>query len=169
MGANHNGVKRAVILALTMMFAVAYSTVNAFVSLIHVKLPPKIQTAILLSSLIKKIFVSCAFFDKFFRRISISYNTENIQKEVLFKKMQIINHTVVAVDGLGALTASRLVKIAAESGCTVTLDKNGKTVNAKKLYAVIGLDVKKGDKITFTVSGPSESDTADGIKKLLLS
>ena len=151
-----------------MMFAVAYSTVNAFVSLIHVKLPPKIQTAILLSSLIKKIFVSYAFFDKFFRRISISYNTKNIQKEVLFKKMQVINHTVVG-DGFGALTANRLVKIAAESGCTVTLDKNGKTVNAKKLYAVIGLDVKKGDKITLTVSGPSESDTADGIKKLLLS
>lgn len=82
--------------------------------------------------------------------------------------MQVINHTVVG-DGFGALKANRLVKIAAESGCTVTIDKNGKTVNAKKLYAIIGLDVKKGDKITLTVSGPSESDTADGIKRILLS
>ncbi len=82
--------------------------------------------------------------------------------------MLVINHTVVG-DGFGALTANRLVKIAAESGCTVTIDKNGKTVNAKKLYAIIGLDVKKGDKITLTVSGPSESDTADGIKRILLS
>lgn len=82
--------------------------------------------------------------------------------------MLVINHTVVG-DGFGALTANRLVKIAAESGCTVTIDKNGKTVNAKKLYAIIGLDVKKGDKITLTVSGPGESDTADGIKRILLS
>lgn len=67
-----------------MMFAAAYSAVNAFVSLIHVKLPPKNRTAIILSALNKKLFVSRAFFDKFFHRISISYNTQNIQKEVLF-------------------------------------------------------------------------------------
>ncbi len=81
--------------------------------------------------------------------------------------MQVIDYTVASADGLGALPASGLVKIAAESGCTVTLDKGGKTVNAKKLYAVIGLRVENGDKITLTVSGPGENDTAMDIKKFL--
>lgn len=82
--------------------------------------------------------------------------------------MQIINYTVSSPDGLKTAVAGQLVKIADESGCTVTIDKGGKTVNAKKLYAVIGLDVRHGDQITLTVSGPSETDTAGGIKTLLL-
>ncbi|MBQ2422416.1 MAG: HPr family phosphocarrier protein, partial [Clostridia bacterium] len=44
--------------------------------------------------------------------------------------MQIFEYTVTAEEGLKAQDASRLVQIAAESGCTVTLEKNGKTVNA---------------------------------------
>lgn len=82
--------------------------------------------------------------------------------------MQTINYTVSCPDGLKAAVAGQLVKIADESGCTVTIDKGRKTVNAKKLYAVIGLDIRLGDKITLTVSGPSETVTADGIKTLLL-
>lgn len=83
--------------------------------------------------------------------------------------MQVFSYTVSSIDGLSASSAGLLVKTAAESGCTVTIGKGGKSVNAKKLYAIIGLDVKQGDEITLTVSGPDESDTANRIKELLLS
>ena len=82
--------------------------------------------------------------------------------------MQIFEYTMRADEGLKAYDASRLIQVAVESGCTVTLEKNGKTVNAKKLFAVIGLGIKNGDKIKFTVSGANETETAKSIKSLLL-
>ena len=82
--------------------------------------------------------------------------------------MQIFEYTVTAEEGLKAQDASRLVQIAAESGCTVTLEKNGKTVNAKKLFAIMGVGIKSPDIIKFTVSGANEIKTAENIKTLLL-
>ncbi|MBQ5890649.1 MAG: HPr family phosphocarrier protein [Clostridia bacterium] len=82
--------------------------------------------------------------------------------------MQIFEYTMRADEGLKAYDASRLIQVAVESGCTVTLEKSGKTVNAKKLFAVIGLGIKNGDKIKFTVSGANETETAESIKSLLL-
>lgn len=86
----------------------------------------------------------------------------------VIKIMQIFEYTVTATEGLKAYDASRLIQIAAESGCTVTLEKGGKTVNAKKLFAVMGLGIKNGDKIKLTVSGSNENETAESIKSLLL-
>jgi phosphotransferase system HPr-like phosphotransfer protein len=52
--------------------------------------------------------------------------------------MQVISYTVGNENDFGVTSAAKLVKIAAESGCTVTLDRGGRTVNAKKLYEVMG-------------------------------
>ncbi|MBQ2816097.1 MAG: HPr family phosphocarrier protein [Clostridia bacterium] len=82
--------------------------------------------------------------------------------------MQIFEYTVTADEGLKAYDASRLIQLAVESGCTVTLEKNGKTVNAKKLFAVMGLGIKSPDILKFTVSGANEIKTAENIKALLL-
>ena len=82
--------------------------------------------------------------------------------------MQIFEYTVTADEGLKAYDASRLIQLAVESGCTVTLEKNGKTVNAKKLFAVMGLGIKSPDILKFTVSGDNEIKTSENIKALLL-
>ncbi len=82
--------------------------------------------------------------------------------------MQTIDYTITADNGLNPIVAGRLMKIAGESGCTVTIEKNGKTVNAKKLYAIIGLAIDRGDKVTLTVAGPSENETSERLKGLLL-
>ena len=82
--------------------------------------------------------------------------------------MQIFEYTVTADEGLKAYDASRLIQLAVESGCTVTLEKNGKTVNAKKLFAVMGLGIKSPDILKFTVSGANEIKTSENIKALLL-
>ncbi len=83
--------------------------------------------------------------------------------------MQVISYTVGNENDFGVTSAAKLVKIAAESGCTVTLDRGGRTVNAKKLYAVMGLGIEQGDVLTLTISGPAERHTADNIRALLLS
>ena len=75
--------------------------------------------------------------------------------------MQIFEYTMRNNEGLKAYDASRLIQVAVESGCTVTLEKSGKTVNAKKLFAVMGLGIKNGDQIKFTVSGANEAETGN--------
>lgn len=50
--------------------------------------------------------------------------------------------------GIHARPAGLLVKTAKEMNSPVTLTKNGKTVDAGKLMAVMSLGVKKGDEIT---------------------
>lgn len=58
--------------------------------------------------------------------------------------------------GIHARPAGLLVKLAKSVGCAVTLTKGGKTVDATKLMAVMGLGAKKGDEVTVA----AETDAA---------
>lgn len=64
--------------------------------------------------------------------------------------------------GLHARPAGLLVKAASACGSEVTLGVNGKSANAKRLFAVMGLGAKQGDALEFSVQGQSE--TADSAK-----
>ena len=50
--------------------------------------------------------------------------------------------------GLHARPAGILVKAVKAAGCAVTITKGGKSVDASKLVAIMGLGVKKGDEVT---------------------
>lgn len=50
--------------------------------------------------------------------------------------------------GIHARPAGLLVKAVKAAGCAVTITKGGKSVDASKLMAVMGLGVKKGDEVT---------------------
>lgn len=69
-------------------------------------------------------------------------------------------------EGLHARPAGLLNKAAKTFQSTVTLTKNGKTADLKKIFSVMGLAVKGGDTITVTCDGADEDAAAAEIEKL---
>lgn len=74
--------------------------------------------------------------------------------------MNTFDYVVVDEVGLHARPASQLVKYLEGVTSKVTITKGEKTVDAKRLFGLMGLAVKEGDTITFTLEGdeaPTES------------
>jgi phosphocarrier protein HPr len=87
---------------------------------------------------------------------------------LLFKRvirLQSFEYVVKDELGLHARPAGLLVKCA--SGCfsQVDLSVRGKTSSAKKLFGVMGLCIKKNDRVTFTVTGPEEEADSKKLKR----
>lgn len=70
--------------------------------------------------------------------------------------MKSFDYTVKDELGLHARPAGALSKKAKEYQCDIMLRKGEDEINAKKLFAIMGLGVKKGDKITFSFDGCDE-------------
>mgnify|MGYP000879899619 CR=1 FL=1 len=58
--------------------------------------------------------------------------------------------------GLHARPAGMLVKTAQSCTSKITVSGNGKSADATKLFAVLGLNTKSGDVISFSISGKDE-------------
>ena len=69
--------------------------------------------------------------------------------------------------GIHARPAGNLVKLVRESGCEVSIEKNGQTANLKKLFSVMALGVKQGDSVTIRVSGDEEKKLLEKLKVFL--
>ena len=66
--------------------------------------------------------------------------------------------------GLHARPAGLLVKEVKNFQSKVTLEKDGKSVDASRLMAVMGMGVKKDQTVTVTVEGDDEDAACDAIK-----
>ena len=71
--------------------------------------------------------------------------------------------------GIHARPAGLLVKTAKNFNSEITIAKDGKSVNALKLMALMGLGVKCGDTITVTVSGEDEESAASAMEEFFKS
>ncbi len=69
--------------------------------------------------------------------------------------------------GIHARPAGVLVKEAAAFPCSVTLSKDGKTADAKRILAVMGLGVKKGEKVILRTSGKEEETAMQKLSAFL--
>lgn len=69
------------------------------------------------------------------------------------------NYVITDEVGLHARPAGLLVKQAKAAGAKITLNCNGKSADATKLMAVMGMGVKKGMEVEVTVEG----DNADAV------
>lgn len=78
--------------------------------------------------------------------------------------MQTFEYIIRDEAGIHARPAGLLVKKVSELTSTVTITKDEKSVNASKLFAVMSLGVKNGDKITINISGENENNDAEIIK-----
>lgn len=81
--------------------------------------------------------------------------------------MKTFDYTIRDELGIHARPAGLLAKTAKQYESTITVSKNGKTVAATKLMALMSLGVKGGDRITVTVAGADEEAAAEGMKRFL--
>lgn len=75
--------------------------------------------------------------------------------------MKTLTYTVTDPEGIHARPAGVLVKQAKEFSCAITLGRSGKTVDAKKLFGVMGMGVKCGEILEFSFDGEDESVAAE--------
>lgn len=66
--------------------------------------------------------------------------------------------------GIHARPAGMLVKEAAKFQSTIKIDKNGKSADAKRLFAIMSLAVKNGDTVKVSAEGADEAAAADAMK-----
>ncbi|MEF9959877.1 MAG: HPr family phosphocarrier protein [Niameybacter sp.] len=75
--------------------------------------------------------------------------------------------TVQGEAGLHARPAGVLVKKAGEFTSKITIEKEGKSIDAKRLLAILSLGAKKGDLITITADGADEDSAVVAIKEVI--
>ena len=83
--------------------------------------------------------------------------------------MKTFTYTIKDDLGIHARPAGLLVKTAKNFNSEITIAKDGKSVNALKLMALMGLGVKCGDTITVTVSGEDEEPAASAMEEFFKS
>ena len=78
--------------------------------------------------------------------------------------MKQFEYTVTEPVGIHARPAGLLTKEAKKYKSTITLTKDGKSVNVLKLMALMGLGVKCGDTVSVTVEGEDEETAASAME-----
>lgn len=70
--------------------------------------------------------------------------------------MKTFAYTIRDKTGIHARPAGLVSKLAKEFNSVITIEKDGKSVNAEKLMMLMGLGVKCGDTVKITVEGDDE-------------
>ena len=79
--------------------------------------------------------------------------------------MKQFTYTITDPVGIHARPAGMLAKAAKALDSTVTITKGEKSAAAAKLMAVMGLGVKTGETITFTIEGGDEEASAAAMEQ----
>ena len=80
--------------------------------------------------------------------------------------MKKFEYTITDPLGIHARPAGLLVKAVKALDSTVTIEKvGGKSAEAKKLMAVMGLGIKQGDTVAVTVEGGDEDASAAAMEQ----
>ena len=79
-------------------------------------------------------------------------------------KMKSFSYTVKDELGIHARPAGMLVKEVKNFQSKVTLERDGKSVDASRLMAVMGMGVKKDQTVTVTVEGNDEDAACEALK-----
>ena len=81
--------------------------------------------------------------------------------------MKEITYTITDPLGIHARPAGMLVKKAAEFHSSVIIRKGDKEADGKRILNLMGLAVKKGDRITLLIEGPDEAEMAEVLERFL--
>lgn len=79
--------------------------------------------------------------------------------------MKSFNYVITDEVGIHARPAGILVKEAKKFASKVTISAGGKSSDATRLMAIMGMGVKKGDEVTVTVEGDDEEAAAAEMEK----
>ena len=86
---------------------------------------------------------------------------------LLTKKAVIVTeftYVLTGDEGLHARPAGFFVKKAQGFAAKITVAKNGKSADAKRLFSIINLQINKGDEIIISVDGDNEAAVAEELK-----
>ena len=83
--------------------------------------------------------------------------------------MKTFNYVITDEVGIHARPAGLLVKEAKSYDSVIRITKDGKSAEAKKLMALMGLGVKKGDTVTVSVEGGDEEAVAEKMEEFFKS
>ena len=81
--------------------------------------------------------------------------------------MKTFDYTITDPVGLHIRPAGKLVALAKTFESAVTVAGNGKTVDCKRMVALMSLGIKNGDSITLSVEGADEEGAASALKNFL--
>ena len=81
--------------------------------------------------------------------------------------MQTFEYTITDPYGMHARPAGMLVREASRFNSDITLEKDGQTADAKRIFSVMGLGVKSMQTIKVSVSGSDEREAASAVKDFL--
>lgn len=81
--------------------------------------------------------------------------------------MKEFKYTITDPQGIHARPAGLFVKAAAKYPCKVTIAKDGKEVDAKRILGVMSLGVKKDQEITVVCNGDQEDEAATELEQFL--
>lgn len=81
--------------------------------------------------------------------------------------MQTMNVKITNSTGLHARPATLLVKKASSFKSEVSIESNGKKVNAKSLIGILSLGATKDTEVTIITSGEDEVDAINELVKLV--
>ena len=82
--------------------------------------------------------------------------------------MKTFSYTIKDEIGIHARPAGNLAKLAKGfKGTKITIEKAGKSVDVTKLMMLMGLGVKCGGTVNFTVEGPDEEEAAKAVEEFV--
>ena len=79
--------------------------------------------------------------------------------------MKEITYTITDPNGIHARPAGVLVKTLKGYNSSVTISKGEKSVDMKKLLALMGMGIKQGDTVKVTIEGADEDTAAAAIEE----
>ncbi len=79
--------------------------------------------------------------------------------------MKSFNYTIKDKVGIHARPAGLLAKEAKNYKSEITVEKDGKSVNAERLMQLMGMGIKCGDTVTVNVSGEDEEAAVEAMEK----
>lgn len=81
--------------------------------------------------------------------------------------MKEFKYVIKDEQGIHARPAGLFVKEATAFPCKVTIEKDGKEADAKRIFAVMGLAVKCGQEITLKTDGENEEEAMNKLSAFL--
>ncbi len=78
--------------------------------------------------------------------------------------MKEFTYAITDPEGIHARPAGELVKAAKAFESTIKLNKDGKSADCKRVFALMGLTVKNGQTVTVTVEGSDEDAAAQAME-----
>ncbi|MBQ7954680.1 MAG: HPr family phosphocarrier protein [Lachnospiraceae bacterium] len=81
--------------------------------------------------------------------------------------MKQLRYVITDPEGIHARPAALLIKLTTGFSSVITMEKGGKSGDAKRIFAVMGLGVKQGEEVLITAQGPDEDRAIKEIEDFL--